>query len=125
MGSIEYRDIPQLTPLEWIAPNGYVCYIFPFHLGNDYSIDKVAQILQNGYETLGRQIPEVACECVPDTEIQKKKGVVRYRRIEGADAARIAVKDLRDSFPSSFEQLRGKGFPDQSDGLDALQISQL
>lgn len=111
MGSIEYKNIPQLTPLERIAPKGYVRYIFPFHLGNDYSIDKVSQILQTGYETLARHIPEVACECVPDTEIQKKKGVVRYRRIEGADAARIAVKDLRDSFPFSFEQLRGKGFP--------------
>ncbi|GIJ91140.1 hypothetical protein Asppvi_010105 [Aspergillus pseudoviridinutans] len=36
---------------------------------------------------------------------------MRYRKIEGVDAARIAVQDLRDSFPLSLEQLKGKGFP--------------
>ncbi|GFF75243.1 shikimate O-hydroxycinnamoyltransferase [Aspergillus udagawae] len=110
MGSIEYREIPQLTPLERIAPKGYVRYIFLFHLGKDYNINKVSQVLQIGYETLAREIPEVACECIPDTDIQKK-GVMRYRKIEEEDAARIAVKDLRDSFPLSFKQLKGKGFP--------------
>ncbi|GIK00978.1 hypothetical protein Aspvir_005008 [Aspergillus viridinutans] len=110
MGSIEYREIPQLTPLERIAPKGYVRYIFLFHLGNDYNIHKISQVLQPGYETLAREIPEVACECIPDTDIQKK-GVMKYRKIYGEDAARIAVEDLRDSFPLSFEQLKGKGFP--------------
>ncbi|KAF7175196.1 hypothetical protein CNMCM7691_006600 [Aspergillus felis] len=110
MGSIEYREIPQLTSLERIAPKGYVRYIFLFQLGNNYNIDKVSRALQIGYETLAQEIPEVACECIPDTYIQKK-GVMRYRKIEGEDAARIAVKDLRDSFPLSFEQLKGKGFP--------------
>jgi hypothetical protein len=81
MGSIEYREIPQLTPLERIAPKGYVRYIFLFHLGKDYNINKVSRVLQIGYETLAREIPEVACECIPDTDIQKK-GVMRYRKIE-------------------------------------------
>lgn len=113
MGSIDYREIPQLTPLERIAPKGYVRYIFPFQLGKVYNIDEVTQVLQSGYETLAREMPELACECIPDTDIQKK-GVVGYRTLEGEDAAataRIAVKDLRDSFPLSFEQLKRKGFP--------------
>jgi hypothetical protein len=110
MGSIQYKELPQLTPLDRLAPKAYVRYIFPFYLGDDYNIDQVVRVLQTGYDILAWEVPEIACECIPDTD-SGKKGALKYRRIEGDDAALITVKDLRESFPWDFEYLRAKGFP--------------
>ncbi|KAL5337378.1 hypothetical protein BJX70DRAFT_409280 [Aspergillus crustosus] len=104
------REIPELTPLERIAPKGYVRYIFPFQLGPNNDLNNISQILQAGYETLAAEIPEVSCECIPDTA-SPKAGVVKYRKVEGADANKIIIKDLRDSIPWTYQDLKSKGFP--------------
>lgn len=120
MGSIvDSPAIPKLTALERIGPKGYVRYVFPFQLQENYSLDEVARVLQAGYEDLMLRMPEVACEAVPDTH-SKQKGVMKYQRLQGSDAANIVTKDLRDSFPSSYTELKSKSFPVAAFDADTL-----
>ena len=50
MGSIsEFDQVPTLTSIERIGPKGYVRYIFPFQLDDDYDIDEVSRMLRAAY----------------------------------------------------------------------------
>ena len=112
MGSIGGNSIPQLTALERIGPKGYLRYIFPFQLDDNYDIEEVSRILQAGYDALSQRLPEVASEAVPDPD-SKQNGVLKFVALENPDAydAPFAVKDLRDSYPSSYAELKEKNFP--------------
>jgi hypothetical protein len=87
------RPIHKLTALERIGPKGYLRYIFPFQLQEEYDLDEVIWVLQAGYQALTQLIPEVACQAVPDGS-SKQKGVMRLRQQANGDVARIVVKDL-------------------------------
>ncbi|CAI7573844.1 unnamed protein product [Penicillium discolor] len=117
MGSIvNDQPIPRLTALERIGPKGYLRYIFPFQLEEEYDLDEVFRILQAGYQVLTQRIPEVACEAIPDGH-SKQRGVMRLQEEANGDIARIVVKDLRGSFRSDYAELKDKCFPVAS--LDA------
>ncbi|KAK2761460.1 hypothetical protein FQN53_007697 [Emmonsiellopsis sp. PD_33] len=58
----------KLTGLERIGPKGYLRYVFPFQLQENYDPDEVARVIQAGYEALAQRIPEVAYEAVPDPD---------------------------------------------------------
>ncbi|KAK2799590.1 hypothetical protein FQN50_008428 [Emmonsiellopsis sp. PD_5] len=101
----------KLTGLERIGPKGYLRYVFPFQLQENYNPDEVARVIQAGYEALTQRIPEVAYEAVPDPDA-KQKGVMRFQRPDDTDMlVKVQVKDLRDSFPSSYAELKLRGFP--------------
>ena len=106
------RPVSKLTAIERIGPKGYLRYVFPFQLQDSYDLDEVARVLRAGYETLTQRIPEVACEAVPD-ETSPQQGVLRFQKLDDADImdTGIVVKDLRDSFPSSYAELKEKHFP--------------
>ncbi|KAF4760295.1 hypothetical protein N7455_012731 [Penicillium solitum] len=117
MGSIvNDQPIPRLTALERIGPKGYLRYIFPFQLEEEYDLDEVFRILQAGYQVLSQRIPEVACEAVLDGH-SEQRGVMRLQEEANGGIARIVVKDLRGSFPSDYAELKDKSFPVAS--LDA------
>ncbi|KAL4882849.1 transferase family-domain-containing protein [Aspergillus karnatakaensis] len=96
-----------LTALERIGPKGYLRYVFPFQLPEDYDLDEVARVLQAGYDALADRIPEVGSEAVPDTA-WRQKGVMKYQPY---DDRTIAIKDLRSSYPSSYAELKANSFP--------------
>ncbi|ODM19637.1 hypothetical protein SI65_04622 [Aspergillus cristatus] len=124
MGSIlNYNDtsIPALTSLERIGPKGYLRYVFPFQLAEDYKIDEVATVLRTGYDALKNRIPVVACEAVPDLK-SKQAGVLKLQRLDGSDIEDIVVKDLRnsDAFPQQYSELKEKAFPVAAFDADIL-----
>ncbi|KAL4930443.1 transferase family-domain-containing protein [Aspergillus undulatus] len=113
----------QLTALERIGPKGYLRYVFPFQLEDNYDLDKVARVLRAGYEALTRRIIEVGCEAVPDPD-SKQKGVMKLQKLDDSNVdkgvAGIVVKDLRDSFPETYEELKEKNFPVASFDADTV-----
>jgi hypothetical protein len=120
MGSIgDNQPIHELTALERIGPKGYLRYVFPFPLQDDYDLNEVARVLQAGYQVLTQRIPEVACEAVPDPK-SSQKGVMRLQRDDSGAAANIVVKDLRDSFSSDYAALKNKSFPVASFDADTF-----
>lgn len=119
MGSIvNHQSVPNLTALERIGPKGYLRYVFPFQLQENYDLDEVALVIQAGYESLTQQIPEVACEAIPDAD-SKQKGVMKFQRQDG-NAVHVVVKDMRDSYPSSYAELKSKSFPVASFDADTF-----
>ncbi|KAJ5476929.1 hypothetical protein N7475_002658 [Penicillium sp. IBT 31633x] len=111
MGSIDDNpSIPQLTPLEHIGPKGWLRYIFPLQLQEEYDLDEVARVVQAGYRGLTQRLPEVACEAVPDVTATQR-GVMKFERQENHGADKISVKDLRESFGSDYAELKKKFFP--------------
>ncbi|KAL4756686.1 transferase family-domain-containing protein [Aspergillus foveolatus] len=107
---MDYQEVPKLTALERIGPKGWLRYVFPFQLEDNYDLDEVARVLQAGYDALIKRIPVVGCEAVPDLE-SRQAGVMKFQRQEDQDSAGIVVKDLRNSFPSSYAELKAKAFP--------------
>ncbi|PYI31308.1 hypothetical protein BP00DRAFT_177118 [Aspergillus indologenus CBS 114.80] len=111
MGSIgDQQPVLGLTALERIGPKGYLRYVFPFQLQDDYDLDEVAGALKAGYEALTQRIPVVACEAVPDLETNQK-GVMRFQTLDTCDATHILVKDMRDSYASDYADLKHQYFP--------------
>lgn len=111
----------KLTALERIGPKGYLRYVFPFQLEENYDLAEVSRVIQDGYESLTQRMPEVACEAIPDAD-SKQKGVMKFQRLEEADVGGtvVLVKDLRDSFPSSYDELKSKAFPVAAFDADTL-----
>ena len=72
MGLTSFPGIPNLTPLEGIGPKGYLRYVFPFRLHNDYNIEEVSQILRAGLAATKERLPVLACEAVPDPDSKRK-----------------------------------------------------
>jgi hypothetical protein len=111
MGSIQNdRPIAQLTHLERIGPKGWLRYIFPLQLQENYDLNEAARVLQAGYCGLIRRLPEAACEAVADVE-SKQRGVMKCQRREDADAEKIVIKDLRASYGPDYAELKEKFFP--------------
>ncbi|GKT47832.1 uncharacterized protein ColSpa_08013 [Colletotrichum spaethianum] len=72
MGSLPgFTEIPDLTPLERIGPKGYLRYVFPFQLKDDYDLDQVALVLCAGYEAAQRRIIVLDCEAIPDFDAKQ------------------------------------------------------
>ncbi|KAM0268701.1 hypothetical protein ACHAQH_009930 [Verticillium albo-atrum] len=113
MGSLnQLPDIPALLPLEYTAPKGFVRYVFPFELSDDYDLDEIATILKIGYEGTKKQVVPFNCELVPDTDASQP-GVTKLQRMPDGVHEDFLVKDLRaeGSFPMAYPELKEKGFP--------------
>ncbi|KAH6657798.1 transferase family-domain-containing protein [Truncatella angustata] len=112
MGSVTPLEIPPLTPLERVGPKGYLQYVFPFELPENYELEEIAQILKEGYNAASQQLPVLACEAVPDPT-HKQAGVMKLQEISDSEVEAIVVKDLRapGAFPMSYAELKAKSFP--------------
>lgn len=51
----------QLTHLERIGPKGWLRYVFPFQLDDNYNLDEVTRILRDGYEVTCQRLPPIGC----------------------------------------------------------------
>ncbi|KAK0658208.1 hypothetical protein DIS24_g4882 [Lasiodiplodia hormozganensis] len=112
MGSLQDDSVPVLTPLERIGPKGYLRYVFPFQLPDDYDMEEAARVLRAGYSATKKQLPVLACEAVVDTE-WKQAGVMKLKKMADGEIEDIVVKDLRGpgAFPMGYAELKEKGFP--------------
>lgn len=107
----ETVQMSALTALERIGPKGYLRYVFPFELPDNYDLDEVSRVLTSGYEGLIKRIPTVGCEAVVDSS-SKQAGVLKMQRLDEEDR-HIVVKDLRapGAFPMHYAELKTKHFP--------------
>ncbi|KAL0932082.1 enoyl- hydratase isomerase family [Colletotrichum truncatum] len=122
MGSSSgWTEIPGLTPLERIGPKGYIRYIFPFQLPEDYDIEKTVSILREGYEAAQRRIAVMDCEAVPDVNA-RQGGILKLQRLPPGEVEGITVKDLRapSAFPMTYAELKSKAFPMSSFNADTF-----
>lgn len=62
----------ELTHLERIGPKGWLRYVLPFQLADNYDIEEVTRVLRNGYEATCRRLPVMGCEAVPDVDAKRK-----------------------------------------------------
>ncbi|KAI1759530.1 transferase family-domain-containing protein [Hypoxylon sp. FL1150] len=105
----EYASrIPAAIPLEKAGPKGYIRQVFPLELPNDYNVDEVFQIFRDGFEATKARIPTLACEGVPDPDA-KQAGVLKLQKF--TDYESIKFKDLRQTFPHTFQEIKAKKFP--------------
>ncbi|KAI1398984.1 transferase family-domain-containing protein [Hypoxylon fuscum] len=100
--------IPALIPLEKAGPKGYIRQVFPLELTKDSNPEDVFKILRDGLEAAKERIPTLACEGVPDPDA-KQAGVLKLQKFN--DYESIIFKDLRKTFPHTFEELKAKKFP--------------
>lgn len=71
-GALPATDhILEQTHLERIGPKGWLRYVFPFELPDDYDINEVSRILRAGYQAAAQRFPVMACEAVPDTKAKR------------------------------------------------------
>ncbi|KAJ5321909.1 uncharacterized protein N7506_011039 [Penicillium brevicompactum] len=122
MGSIaEPQGIPSLTAFERIGPKGWVRYVFPFQLADEYDIPQVTDVISRGFDAVKQQFPEAACEAVPDSS-SKQKGVLKLQSLEEDDIESVVIKDLRHphDFPLTYQELKAKSFPVSAFDADIL-----
>ncbi|OKL56976.1 hypothetical protein UA08_07781 [Talaromyces atroroseus] len=105
-------NLPPLTAIERIGPKGYLRYVFPFELAEDYNLDEVVRILTAGYNEAKEHIAALNCEAVPDLK-WKQAGVLKLQSLPDGAIQDILVKDLRDTdaFQQSYSQLKSINFP--------------
>ncbi|ROV97429.1 hypothetical protein VMCG_06876 [Cytospora schulzeri] len=100
------------THIERISPKGWLRYVFPFQLAEDYDIDHVSRVFRAGFDAAKQRFPAMGCEAVPAPEI-KQPGVLKLQKIPEGDIEPITVKDMRanGAFPMTFAELKSKNFP--------------
>lgn len=65
-------DVPELTHLERIGPKGYLRYVFPFQLDDDYDIEEVSRVLRSGFDAAKSRLTVMDCEAVPDEHCKRE-----------------------------------------------------
>ncbi|KAJ5010476.1 Acyltransferase easC [Colletotrichum sp. SAR 10_99] len=116
MGSVPdvhlLSGIPQLTPLEQISPRGWVRYLFPFQLPQDYDPEAITDIFRRSLQATKDRFPTLACEAVPDPDA-RQANALKLQKITDHEIEPVIINDLRHSetFTASFEELKAKHFP--------------
>lgn len=64
--------LSELTHLERIGPKGWLQYIYPFQLSENYDIDEVARVLRTGFEATCKRLPLMGWEAAPDTDAKRE-----------------------------------------------------
>lgn len=59
------------TYLERIGPKGWLRYVFPFQLAEDYDIDEVSRIFKTGFHAAKQRLPVMGSEAVPAPEYKR------------------------------------------------------
>ncbi|CAJ2503151.1 Uu.00g105450.m01.CDS01 [Anthostomella pinea] len=110
MASAYAKDVPALIPLEKAGPKGYIRFVFPIELPENYDSDECFRILKDGLDAAKQRLPTIGCEGVPDTAA-KQAGVLKLQKYTDYDT--ITSKDLREpgAFPHTYLELKDKTFP--------------
>ncbi|KAF2087453.1 hypothetical protein K490DRAFT_65840 [Saccharata proteae CBS 121410] len=108
MGSVA-RPAPfvDLTPIEKTGPKGWLRYIYPFALPDNYDIEHVARIFRAGFEGARWRMPIMGSEAVPCPSFPGMLKLQDY----GDEIEAVKVKDLRGEYPYTFAELEAKHFP--------------
>ncbi|KAF5679228.1 enoyl-hydratase isomerase family [Fusarium heterosporum] len=114
-------DVPELTAIERTGPRGYLRYVFPMRLAQDYNLDEVLSVLHDGYRAACQRIGVLASEAVPDIEA-KQANVLKLQRRSDDEIGGMDSRDLRglNSYPWTFAQLKDKHFPISAFDADLL-----
>ncbi|KAI2603528.1 transferase family-domain-containing protein [Hypoxylon fragiforme] len=105
----EYASqVPAAIPLEKAGPKAYIRYVFPIELPKDYDLEECFKIYRDGFEAAKKRIPALGCEGVPDPDA-KQAGVLKLQKY--TDYESITYKDLRKTFPYSWDEMKAKRFP--------------
>ena len=59
------------THLERIGPKGWLRYVFPFQLDDNYDIDHVSRIFRAGFDAAKQRLPAMGSEAVPAPETKR------------------------------------------------------
>ncbi|KAK2730289.1 enoyl- hydratase isomerase family [Colletotrichum kahawae] len=116
MGSVPdvhlLSGVPRLTPLEQISPRGWVRYLFPFQLPQDYDPRAITNIFRRSLQATKERFPTLACEAVPDPDA-RQANALKLQKITDHEIEPVIINDLRHSetFTASFEELKAKHFP--------------
>ncbi|KAF6808617.1 enoyl- hydratase isomerase family [Colletotrichum plurivorum] len=116
MGSLpdarSHSGIPQLTPLEQISPRGWVRYLFPFELPENYDPEAITEIFRKSLQATKERFPTLACEAIPDPDA-RQANALKLQLITDTEIEPVTVNDLRHSatFTSSFADLKARHFP--------------
>lgn len=118
MTTASLRSSPNLTlsTIEQTGPRGYIrpLLFFPLHQG--FVKDDVMRILQDGLENTKKAVPMLTAEMVPDSTSEQKG---RFLLRQG-DFGALYEKDLRGSYPVTYDELRALHFPSSALPQDAL-----
>lgn len=79
------------THLERIGPKGWLRYVFPFQLAEDYDIDEVSRIFKAGFDAAKQRLPAMSSESVPAPE---------YKRVYSTTPPPLSLKTLSTALPS-------------------------
>ncbi|KAF9874564.1 hypothetical protein CkaCkLH20_08127 [Colletotrichum karsti] len=107
-----HSGIPQLTPLEQISPRGWVRYLFPFQLPEDYDVEAVTELFRRSLQATKERFPTLACEAVPDPDA-RQANALKLQKITDNEIEPVIINDLRHSttFTTTFADLKVKNFP--------------
>ncbi|KAM0288935.1 hypothetical protein ACHAO9_006443 [Fusarium lateritium] len=114
-------DIPELTALERVGPRGYLRYVFPMRLAEDYNRDDVFNVLKDGYKAACHRIGVLSSEAVPDLDA-KQANLLNLQRLPEDQIGDMVNNDLRGPglYPWTYEQLKEKHFPISAFDVDLL-----
>ncbi|KAF4957000.1 hypothetical protein FGADI_3412 [Fusarium gaditjirri] len=114
-------NVPELTAIERVGPRGYLRYVFPIRLNDEYDLDEVFEVLKGGYKAACQRIGVMASEAVPDLDA-KQANVLKLQKLPHDQIGNMSVKDLRDpeSYGWTYEELKAKYFPISAFDADLL-----
>ncbi|KAF9779697.1 hypothetical protein IL306_001293 [Fusarium sp. DS 682] len=114
-------DVTELTAIERVGPRGYLRYVFPMQLADNYDLDEVFGILKGGYKAACQRIGVMASEAGPDPEA-KQANVLKLQKLPDDLIGNMSMKDLRDPkvYSWNYEELKAKHFPISAFDADML-----
>ncbi|KIL86205.1 hypothetical protein FAVG1_10602 [Fusarium avenaceum] len=117
--NVSIGDVPDLTALERVGPRGYLRYVFPMRLAEDYDRDEVFSVLKDGYKAACQRIGVLASEAVPDLD-SKQANLLKLQRLPDDQIGHVINRDLRGEYSWTYEQLEEKHFPISAFDVDLL-----
>ncbi|KAL4728180.1 hypothetical protein ACLX1H_004918 [Fusarium chlamydosporum] len=105
-------DVPELTAIELAGPRGYLRYVFPLRLADDYNPEEVFNVIKAGYTAACQRIGVMASEAVPNPDA-KQANALKLQRLSDDEIGHMGYKDLRcpDAYSWDYESLKAKNFP--------------
>lgn len=117
--NVSISDVPELTALERVGPRGYLRYVFPMRLAEDYDRDEVFSVLKDGYKAACQRIGVLASEAVPDLD-SKQANLLKLQRLPDDQIGDVVNRDLRGEFSWTYKQLKEEHFPISAFDVDLL-----
>lgn len=109
---LSLSDVPDLTVLEGVGPRGYLRYVFPMRLAENYDREEVLKVLQDSYKAACHRIGVLASEAVPDCDA-KQANLLKLQRLPNDQIGYMTTRDLRGEgqYSWTYAQLKENHFP--------------